>query len=125
VGEAGLAHKGFSRSRNEVRLHHKERRAMSVMQKYKPDLFNKWSAFATAAFEEGTLSAKHKELMAIALSIAASCEPCVKIHTRRAKKLGATNEEIAETLAVAVVMLGGPSDVWPRDTSMAALEKTA
>ncbi len=96
---------------------------MSVLQKYKPDLFNKWSAFATAAFEDGAVSAKNKELMAIALSIAASCEPCVKIHTRRAKKLGATNEEIAETIGVAVVMLGGPSDVWPRDAIMAELEK--
>lgn len=98
---------------------------MSVLQKYKPDLFNQWSAFATSAFEEGTLSAKNKELMAIALSIAASCEPCVKIHTRRAKKLGATNEEVAETIGVAVVMLGGPSDVWPREAIMGELETSA
>ncbi len=75
---------------------------MSVLQKYKPGLFKKWSEFATAAFEDGALSAKNKELiMALALSIAACCEPCVKIHTRRAKKLGATNEEITETLGVA------------------------
>ncbi|MDZ7291849.1 MAG: carboxymuconolactone decarboxylase family protein [candidate division KSB1 bacterium] len=98
---------------------------MSVMQKYKPDLFKQWSAFATAAFEEGALSAKSKELMAIVLSIAASCEPCVKIPTRRAIKLGASNEEVAETIGVAVVMLGGPSEVWPRDTIMAELEKPA
>jgi len=98
---------------------------MSVLQKYKPDLFNKWSAFATAAFEGGAVSAKNKELMAIALSLDASCEPCVKIHTRRARTLGATQEEVAETIGVAVVMVGGPSDVWPRDAIMAELEKPA
>jgi hypothetical protein len=47
------------------------------------------------------------------------------IHTRRAKKLGATNEEIAEAIGVTVVMLGGPSDMWPRDTIIGKLEKTA
>lgn len=98
---------------------------MSVLQKYKPDLFRQWASFSTSVFADGALTAKTKELMAVALSIAAGCEPCVKIHTRRARKLGATAEEVAETIAVAVVMLGGPSDVWPRDIILAELEKEA
>jgi alkylhydroperoxidase/carboxymuconolactone decarboxylase family protein YurZ len=37
-------------------------------------------------------------------------------------KSGFTNEEIAETIGVAVVMLGGPSDVWPCDMVLTELE---
>jgi AhpD family alkylhydroperoxidase len=64
--------------------------------------------------EEGALSAKIKELMAVVLSIAGHCEPCIKIHLRRAIKLGATRKEIAESIATTLLMMGGPIDVWTR-----------
>lgn len=96
---------------------------MSVLKKFKPELFDAWVTFTSNVFAEGALSAKHKELMAMALSIATNCEPCVKIHTRRARQFKASDAEIAETVAVAVALLGGPADVWPRDTIINELEK--
>jgi len=85
----------------------------SLLKKHQPESFAALSNLAKAAMQEGALSAQIKELMAIALSIAANCEPCVKIHTRRALQLGASAGQIAETVGVAVLMLGGPADVWP------------
>jgi len=85
----------------------------SILKNYHPDCFQALSNLAKVTMQDGALSTKTKELMAIALSIGAACEPCVKIHTRRALQLGATKEEIAETIGVAILLLGGPADVWP------------
>ena len=86
---------------------------MSLLKKYKPENFKALSRLASETMKEGALSVKIKELLAVVLSIAMHCEPCIKIHLRRALQAGATEEEIAETLGVTVLMCGGPADVWP------------
>lgn len=85
----------------------------SILKAYHPEAFDHVNSLAKHVMQDRALSTKIKELMAIALSIAAGCEPCVKIHTRRALQQGATREEIGETIGVAVLLLGGPADVWP------------
>lgn len=65
-----------------------------------------------AASEDGALSRKTKELMAVAISIAVRCEGCIAYHARAAIKAGATREEFAETIAVAIEMGGGPSAIY-------------
>lgn len=37
------------------------------------------------------------------------CDPCIGFHTQTLVKLGATRQEVDETLGVAVYMGGGPS----------------
>ena len=56
-----------------------------------------------------------KELIAVALSVAARCDPCVGFHTQALVRLGATRAELAETLAMAVYMGGGPSLMYAAD----------
>lgn len=58
---------------------------------------------------EGSLSIKHKELMALSIAIYAGCEKCVYFHTMGAKKNGASEKEIFESAAVAFYMAGGPA----------------
>ncbi len=53
--------------------------------------------------------AKTKELIALALGVAARCDPCIGFHARTLVKLGATRQEIHETLGVTTYMGGGPS----------------
>lgn len=65
-----------------------------------------------AATAAGALDAKTKELMALSIAIATHCEGCIVYHTRAAHKLGATREEIAETVGVAIEMGGGPAAVY-------------
>lgn len=57
----------------------------------------------------GELGVKHKEIIAIALSIATHCKWCISYHVEKALEAGATRKEITEAGWVAVLMGGGPS----------------
>ena len=61
------------------------------------------------SMKAGALSEKHKELLALGIGIASRCDGCIAFHTHEALALGATEEEIFETLSVAVYMGGGPA----------------
>jgi AhpD family alkylhydroperoxidase len=77
-----------------------------------PDIAVAFSNVAKAAIKPGALEAKTKELMALAIGIAARCDGCIGFHTEAAIKYGATRPEIVETIGVAVYMGGGPSYVY-------------
>ena len=66
------------------------------------------------AFREGALNKKTKELMALSISIVTKCEPCMEWHLDQALKAGATDEEIYETIDVAIEMGGGPAAAYAR-----------
>jgi AhpD family alkylhydroperoxidase len=61
------------------------------------------------AVADGALSRKVKELISLGISISAACDGCILAHVYDALHEGATREEIVETIAVAVVMGGGPA----------------
>lgn len=94
----------------------------SILEKETPELWKDYISLAEKASSDGALSAKVKELMMVALSIALRCESCLMVHLKRAQKLGATRQEIAETLGVTLLMNGGPADVWSREIIAEALE---
>ncbi|WP_310622196.1 carboxymuconolactone decarboxylase family protein [Flexibacterium corallicola] len=74
-----------------------------------PEIMKGFGAIAKSAISEGALDSKTKELMALAVGIAARCDGCLGYHTKAAIKYGATREEITETIGVAIYMGGGPS----------------
>lgn len=74
-----------------------------------PETMKAFGELGRAATAPGTLDAKTKELVALALSVAARCEPCIAFHTQALARLGATRQEVDETLAVCTYMGGGPS----------------
>ncbi len=61
---------------------------------------------------DGALSRKVKELMALAIAIAIGCDGCISHHAYDALRAGATTQEIAEAIGVAVLMGGGPAVVY-------------
>jgi AhpD family alkylhydroperoxidase len=67
---------------------------------------------ARSAIKDGALDSKTKELMALAIGIAARCDGCLAYHSKAAAKYGATREEVMETIGVAVYMGGGPSMIY-------------
>ncbi|TQF26305.1 alkylhydroperoxidase [Bradyrhizobium sp. UNPF46] len=87
-----------------------------------PDTMKGFSALAQAATRDGALDKKTKELMALALGVAAHCDGCIGFHAEALVKLGATREEIEETLGMAVYMGGGPSLMYAAD-AIAAYEQ--
>ncbi len=62
--------------------------------------------------EDGALSRKTKELMALAISVAVRCEGCIAYHTHDAIAAGATRQELLETIGVAIMMGGGPAAMY-------------
>ena len=62
-----------------------------------------------AATANGVLDKKTQELIALALSVAARCDACIGFHTQTLVKLGASRQEIDETLGVTTYLGGGPS----------------
>ena len=81
-----------------------------------PDALQAFHALGKSASAAGALDKKTKELIAVALSVAARCDPCVGFHTQALVKLGATRAELAETLAMAVYMGGGPALMYAGET---------
>lgn len=77
-----------------------------------PALMKAFSGLGAATYPDGALPNKTKELMALAIGISLRCDGCVGYHAMACQKLGATREEVAETIAVAIQMGGGPSMVY-------------
>jgi AhpD family alkylhydroperoxidase len=65
-----------------------------------------------AAVAAGALDTKTKELITLAISVAARCDDCIAHHTYDALEAGATKDEITEALGVAILMGGGTSVVY-------------
>lgn len=80
-----------------------------------PDVMSGFTSMAKAATETKELDEKTKELIALALGVAAHCDGCLGFHTKALARLGATRQEIAETLGMAVYMGGGPSLMYAAD----------
>ena len=65
-----------------------------------PDLKNLYMGFYKATYGKSSLDMKTKELIAVAASLAHNCKGCLEGHLKKAKKHGATAEEISETIAI-------------------------
>jgi len=76
-----------------------------------PAVFESYGALAGAALGDGTLDAKTKELIALAIAVTRQCDGCIASHARSAARRGATTAEVAEALGVAILMNGGPGTV--------------
>ncbi len=83
--------------------------ALARLRKDIPDTTRGFSALAQAATRDGALDKKTKELIAMALSVAARCDPCLGFHAEALVKLGCTRAEFEEMLGMCVYMGGGPA----------------
>lgn len=82
------------------------------LAKAAPDTMRAFGGLVGAASKDGALDKKTKELMAVAVSICLRCDGCIAYHTNAAIKAGASREEMADTIALAIEMGGGPSAVY-------------
>ncbi len=72
-----------------------------------PEAFKAFVAFDEAALKDGVIPLKYKELMAVAVALTTQCPYCIEIHTKRARKAGASEQELAETTLVAAALRAG------------------
>ena len=66
-----------------------------------------FDAFGKAAFAEGALSVKTKQIIAVAVAHVTQCPYCIRGHTKAALRHGATDREIMEAIWVAAEMRAG------------------
>jgi len=77
-----------------------------------PGVYTAYADMHRAAMNDGALSAKRKELIALVISVTRECDGCIAAHARSAARRGATREEVAEAMGVAIMMNGGPGTVY-------------
>lgn len=82
------------------------------LAKAAPQAMGAFRSLMLEASKSGTLPAKLKELIAVAIAVHQGCGDCILFRVSSAKSHGATRAELAETLLVCVEMGGGPSSVY-------------
>jgi AhpD family alkylhydroperoxidase len=96
-------------------LTHDISESLAKLRKEIPDVMGGFATMAQAATKEGALDKKTKELLALGLGVAARCDGCIGFHAQALVKLGASREELLETLSMAIYMGGGPSLMYAAD----------
>jgi AhpD family alkylhydroperoxidase len=102
-----LSYKKIEQSINDRRKLHPS--FLKNVKTYKPLL-----ELEAKAFSDRLLEKKTKELMALSISIVTKCEPCMEWHLDQALQSGAGDEEIYETIDVAIEMGGGQAGAYAR-----------
>ena len=82
---------------------------LGPFRKNQSEAMQGFGQLAKAAMTEGTVSTKHKELIALAIGITQHCSGCIGFHVKALVRLGCTRQELEEMLAVCVYMGGGPA----------------
>jgi AhpD family alkylhydroperoxidase len=86
-----------------------------------PDSVNGYMLASGAGGKTNHLDAKTRQLISLAVAVTTRCDGCIAVHSAEAVKEGATREEIAEALGVAIAMNTGAALVY----SVRALDAVA
>jgi AhpD family alkylhydroperoxidase len=84
------------------------RRELRALNGLVPETAKGFGELSKAVKDNGPLSVKEKEYVALGMSVILRCEPCINFHVEALMKAGATREELGDVLAMAVQMGGGP-----------------
>jgi AhpD family alkylhydroperoxidase len=82
------------------------------MGKLSPDTLRGYSVLSAAGSKTNHLDAKTRELISLAVAVTTRCDGCITVHVDAALKEGASREEIAEALSVAVALNAGAALVY-------------
>jgi len=92
----------------------KRRNSHARMIALKSKVYSGFLEMEKAAFSDGALRKKHKELIAVGISVVRDCESCMQWHIEQAAAAGASFEEVFEAIEVGIEMGGGPATVSAR-----------
>ena len=80
---------------------------MKNLEVHAPEAMKAFVAFDKAALAEGAIPRKYKELMALAVTFTTQCPYCIELHSNKAREMGASDSEIAESVLVAAALRAG------------------
>lgn len=86
--------------------------AVGDLRQAAPEVMKTFGDMGRAAHSGEVLDDKTRELVALAISVAVRCAPCIAYHAEGAVRHGASREAVAETLAMAIYMGAGPSVMY-------------
>jgi len=78
------------------------------------DVYRAFVDMERAAFSDGALDKREKELIAIGISVRIDCESCMQWHIEQAAVAGASYGQVLEAVEVGIEMGGGPATVSAR-----------
>ncbi|MCM2675519.1 carboxymuconolactone decarboxylase family protein [Alkalicoccobacillus plakortidis] len=87
-------------------LHTYKEGLQSFTQKL-PHIAKSYNKFTETCFEEGTLTKKGKQLIALGISVYSQDEYCIIYHTKGCLDQGCSEDEILESVGVAAAFGGG------------------
>jgi AhpD family alkylhydroperoxidase len=92
-------------------MHYHDSDDLKRLAEFKQLAPTEFSAFVefdkTVGREDGTIPRKYRELIAIAVACTTQCPYCLDVHTRAAKRAGATREEVSEAAMLAAALRAG------------------
>jgi AhpD family alkylhydroperoxidase len=81
---------------------------LSELKKLAPEEFKGFVALdSIVGRENGAIPRKYRELIALGVALTTQCPYCLEVHTRGAKRAGATREELAEVVFLAAALRAG------------------
>jgi AhpD family alkylhydroperoxidase len=80
--------------------------------KLSPDSLKGYQTLSNANSQNSLLGEKVRQLISIAVAVTTRCDGCITFHTDAALKAGATKQEIAEALGVAMAMNAGAALIY-------------
>ncbi len=86
--------------------------SLTMLNKRDPEVLKSLYDYRRKVFKEGSLTVREKELIAFAVAGVTKCEKCLDYHADRAKKEGATGEDLLEVLEVVTYMTGPSGMIW-------------
>jgi AhpD family alkylhydroperoxidase len=92
----------------------RRKRAHAKLLSLKSDVYQAFLEMEAAAYSDGALPKKVKELIAVGISVVIDCESCMQWHIEQAAQAGASMREVLEALEVGMEMGGGPATVSAR-----------
>ena len=92
------------------------RTQLRALNKAIPDATREFGELSSTVKHTGALSVREKEWIALGIAIAMRCEPCIGFHVEALHRAGGSREELADVLAVALQMGGGPSLMYAAKT---------
>jgi AhpD family alkylhydroperoxidase len=97
---------------------------LAPFRKSRSEAMQGFGQLARAAMAEGAISAKSKELIALAIGVTQHCSGCIGFHVKALHKLQCTRLELEEMLSVCVYMGGGPALMYAAE-ALAAWDSMA
>ncbi len=81
-------------------------RLNEIVMKYAGQGIKRFYSLDSQMYREGSLSNKTKELMGLVASLVLRCDDCINYHLIQCSEVRATDDEVEETMAIALIAGG-------------------